>query len=39
MSRSQKKKHERFLENDFFVHWASLDYKSGFSLMEPGYEK
>ena len=37
-SRSQKK-YERFFENEFFVHWASLDCKSGLSLTEPSGEK
>ena len=32
-----KKKHEQFLENDFFVHWASFDCKEGLLLTEPWY--
>ena len=34
-----KEKHEQFLENNFFVHWASFDWKGVLSLMEPRYEK
>ena len=34
-SESKPKKHERFLEEEFFVLWAALDCKSSFPLTEP----
>ena len=35
---SKPKKTRAIPENIFFVHCASLDFKSGFSLTEPRYE-
>ena len=34
-----QKKHKRFFKDEYFVHWASFDCKSGLSLTEPRYEK
>ena len=38
-SRVEAKKGGRFLENEFFVHWASFDCKQGLYLTEPQFEK
>ena len=38
-SDSKPKKHEQLLENELFVHWASFDCKSNFSLTKTRYEE
>ena len=38
-TQSRIKKNEQFLENDYFVHWASFDCKGGLKLTESRYEK